>query len=485
MMHVSSLPGRTDKLQETPQVNGLFDTVMLSRLQFAVTIMFHMLWPVVTIGLSLFLVALEGLWIRTGDRSYYVHARFWSRLFVLFTALGVVTGIPMEFQFGMNWSVFSVAGGDFFGNVLGFEGAMAFMLEATFLGIMLFGWDRVPPKVHLFATCMVAFGASLSAFWILVANSWMQVPAGGHFDNGRFVVTSYREAMFNIDMPWSVTHMWFACLEITAFMVGAVSAWYIYRRKHVAFFLTSFKLALLAALVTAPLQVFIGDGLGRSIAEIQPVKLAAMESHWKTNPPGVGAPFLVVAWPDVAARENLWEVSIPGLLSVLTTHSLTGEVKGLRDFPPENLQQIAINFYAFRVMVALGTALVVLMLWTIWKWKKGGLTPESAPGEKWLLISWMLAWPASLVAMETGWIVREVGRQPWIIYGVLRTGDAASPIPVGTVSASLAAFIAIYVMLLVVFFVVGRYLISRGPDLDGDSGGMAETHTDSSRQGAA
>jgi cytochrome d ubiquinol oxidase subunit I len=466
-------------------MNPHLDTVTLSRLQFAVTIMFHMLWPVVTVGLSLFLVALEGLWIRTGDREYYVHARFWGRLFVLFTALGVVTGIPMEFQFGTNWSVFSVTGGDFFGNMLGFEGAMAFMLEATFLGIMLFGWDRVPKKMHLFATCMVALGASLSAFWILVANSWMQVPTGGYFENGRFVVTDHIEAIFNVDMPWSVTHMWFACLEITAFMVGAVSAWYIYRREHVAFFLTSFKLALLAALVTAPLQVFIGDGLGRSIAEIQPVKLAAMESHWKTNPPGAGAPFLIAAWPDAAARENLWEVPIPGLLSVLTTRTLTGEVKGLRDFPPENLPPIAINFYAFRVMVGLGTALVFLMLWTIWKWKNGGLSLETAPGERRMLFSWMLAWPASLVAMETGWIVREVGRQPWIIYGVLRTGDAASPIPAATVTASLVAFVAVYLMLLAVFFVVGRFLILRGPDLGGEKGGMAETQTHSPRQGAA
>jgi cytochrome bd ubiquinol oxidase subunit I len=466
-------------------VNAALDSVTLSRLQFAVTIMFHMLWPVVTVGLSLFLVALEALWIRTGDRGYYVHARFWGRLFVLFTALGVVTGIPMEFQFGTNWSVFSVAGGDFFGNMLGFEGAMAFMLEATFLGIMLFGWDRVPKGVHLFSTCMVALGASLSAFWILVANSWMQVPTGGYFENGRFVVTSHLEAIFNPDMPWSVTHMWFACLEITAFTVGAVSAWYIYGKRHTAFFLTSFKLALLAALVTAPLQIFIGDGLGRSIAEIQPVKLAAMESHWKTNTPGQGAPFLVFAWPDTAARENLWEVSIPGLLSVLTTHTLTGEVKGLRDFPPENYPPIAVNFYAFRVMVALGTALVFLMLWTIWEWKRGHLTVETAPGEKWLLLSWMLAWPASMVAMETGWIVREVGRQPWIIYGVLRTGDSASPIPAQAVSASLVAFIAIYLMLLAVFFFVGRYLIRRGPDLDGQSGGAAGTQTESSRQGAA
>ena len=450
-------------------MNPVLDTVTLSRLQFAFTIMFHMLWPVVTIGLSLFLVALEGLWIRTGERDYYVHARFWSRLFVLFTALGVVTGIPMEFQFGTNWSVFSVAGGDFFGNMLGFEGAMAFMLEATFLGIMLFGWDRVPKKVHLFATCMVALGASLSAFWILVANSWMQVPAGGYFENGRFVVTDHIEAIFNVDMPWSVTHMWFACLEITAFMVGAVSAWYIYRQKHVAFFLTSFKLALLAALVTAPLQIFIGDGLGRSIAEIQPVKLAAMEAHWKTNPPGEGAPFLFAAWPDAQARENKWEVSVPVLLSILTTHTFTGEVKGLRDFPPEDCPPIAVNFYAFRVMVALGTALLFLALWTTWKWRRGRLSVEGAPGEKRLMLLWMWAWPASLLTMEAGWIVREVGRQPWVIYGVLRTKDSASLLPVEAVWSSFAAFVVIYTMLLVVFFVVGRMLIFRGPDLEGAS----------------
>ncbi|MGE5789903.1 MAG: cytochrome ubiquinol oxidase subunit I [Syntrophaceae bacterium] len=450
-------------------MNGTLDTVMLSRLQFAFTIMFHMLWPVVTVGLSLFLVALEGLWIRTGERDYYVHARFWSRLFVLFTALGVVTGIPMEFQFGTNWSVFSVAGGDFFGNMLGFEGAMAFMLEATFLGIMLFGWDRVPKKVHLLATCMVALGASLSAFWILVANSWMQVPAGGHFEGGRFVVTSHLEAIFNPDMPWSVTHMWFACLEITAFTVGAVSAWYICRKRHVAFFLTSFKLALLAALVTAPLQIFIGDGLGRSIAEIQPVKLAAMEAHWKTNPPGEGAPFLVAAWPDEGARENRWEVSVPVLLSILTTHTFTGEVKGLRDFPPEDCPPIAVNFYAFRVMVALGTALLLLALWTTWMWRKGRLSVEGAPGQRRLMLLWMWAWPASLLTMEAGWIVREVGRQPWVIYGVLRTQDSASLVPVEAVWSSFAAFVVIYTLLLAVFFVVGRMLIFRGPDLEAAS----------------
>ncbi len=447
-------------------MNPALDAITLSRLQFAFTIMFHMLWPVVTVGLSLFLVAMEALWLRTGDRGWYVHARFWGRVFVLFTALGVVTGIPMEFQFGTNWSVFSVAGGDFFGNMLGFEGAMAFMLEATFLGIMLFGWDRVPKGVHLFSTGMVALGASLSAFWILVANSWMQVPAGGHFEAGRFVVASYREAIFNIDMPWSVTHMWIACLEITAFTVGAVSAWYICRKRHVAFFLRSFKLAFAVALVTAPLQIFVGDGLGRSLAEIQPVKLAAFEAHWQTNPPGTGAPFLIAVWPDEKARENRWELSVPVLLSILTTHTLTGEVRGLREFPPEDCPPVAVNFWAFRAMVGLGTALVLLPLWTAWRWRRGGLDAANAPGERGLMLLWMWAWPASLVAMETGWIVREVGRQPWIIYGVLRTKDASSAVPVEAVWGSLAAFAAVYLVLLAVFFIAGRMLLLRGPDLD-------------------
>ncbi len=450
-------------------MNPALDTVTLSRLQFAFTIMFHILWPVVTVGLSLFLVAMEALWIRTGDRDWYAHARFWGRVFVLFTALGVVTGIPMEFQFGTNWSVFSVAGGDFFGNMLGFEGAIAFMLEATFLGIMLFGWDRVPKGVHLFSTCMVALGASLSAFWILVANSWMQVPAGGHFEAGRFVVTSYREAIFNIDMPWSVTHMWFACLEITAYTVGAVSAWYIYKKRHVPFFLRSFKMAFAAALVTAPLQIFIGDGLGRSIAEIQPVKLAAMEAHWQTNAPGTGAPFLFAAWPDETARENRWEVSVPVLLSILTTHTLTGEVRGLREFPPEDCPPIAVNFYAFRVMVGLGTALLLLALWTLWKWRKGGLDVERATVERRLMLFWMWSCPVSLLTMEAGWIVREVGRQPWIIYGVLRTKDSASAVPVEAVWASFAAFVVVYLVLLAVFIIAGRMLILRGPGLEGTS----------------
>lgn len=272
-------------------MDGFPDTVTLSRVQFALTAMFHILWPVVTIGLSLFLVFLEIRWIRTADERYYRHARFWGRLFLLNVAIGVATGFPMEFQFGTNWSAFSRAGGDFFGHMLGYEAAMAFMLEASFIGIMIFGWKRVTPLMHLFATSMVAFGASLSAFWIMVANSWMQTPRGGFFEQGKFVVTSHFDAIFNPDMVWSVTHMWVAALEISVFVVGGLSAWYLYKRRHTEFFLSSFKWAVTAAIVITPLQIFLGDGSGRAVYLYDPAKLAAFEAHWETNPPGKGGLF--------------------------------------------------------------------------------------------------------------------------------------------------------------------------------------------------
>ena len=215
------------------------DPVLLSRVQFAFTAIFHILWPVLTIGLALFLVVVEALWIKTGDVDYYRHARFWSKLFLLNFSIGVASGLPMEFEFGTNWAPFSTFSGSFFGSILGFEGAMAFMLEAGFLGIMLFGWRRVPARIHLFATSMVALGASLSAFWIMVANSWMQTPAGGHIEHGHFVVDSFTQAIFNPDMPWGFSHMWIACLETSLFVIGGLSAWYLLKGRHTQFFLKS------------------------------------------------------------------------------------------------------------------------------------------------------------------------------------------------------------------------------------------------------
>jgi cytochrome bd ubiquinol oxidase subunit I len=446
-------------------MDGFPDTVLLSRLQFALTAMFHILWPVATIGISIFLVFLEARWIMTGKEVYYSHARFWSRLFFLNLALGVVTGIPMEFQFGTNWSAFSRAGGDFFGHMLGYEAAMAFMLEASFIGIMMFGWKRVSSAVHLFATSMVALGASLSAFWIMVANSWMQTPSGGHFDKGKFVVTNHLQAIFNPDMVWSVSHMWVAALEISVFVVGGLSAWYLFKKRHTGFFLASFKWAVIAAILITPLQIWLGDGSGRAAYEYDPTKLAAMEAHWHTNSPGQGAPFSVLAWPDPEKQDNRWSIEIPNLLSLLTTHTLTGRIRGLAEFPREDQPPVAVTYYAFRIMVAIGTALFLLMLWTLWVWRKGGLDAARVSSQKWLLRAWMAALPLSYLAMETGWITREVGRQPWVIYGLMRTGESASRIPAGTVALSLVAFALVYALLAILFFFFAQRIITRGPDL--------------------
>ncbi len=446
-------------------MDAWFDHLFLSRLQFALTTGFHIIWPLLSIGLSIFLVGLEALWLRTGDVAYYHHCRFWGRLFLLNFAVGVASGVPLEFQFGTNWARFSAATGGFFGNILGFEATMAFMLEAAFLGIMLFGWLRVSRGLHFFATCMVTAGASLSAFWIMVANSWMQTPAGGSFVDGRYQVTDYWQAIFNPDMPWAVTHMWVACLETTLFVVGGISAWYLWKKRHTAFFAKSFKMAFGAAVLIAPLQVWLGDSSGRAIAVTQPAKVAALESHWHTNPPGQGAPWKPLAWPNAAKQDNDWALEVPYGLSLLLTHSLTGRVQGLRDFPREDQPPVFIPFYSFRIMMAVGFFLAFLMLWTLWAWRRGRLGPEVLPEQKWLLGAWMAAAPLGYLAVETGWITREVGRQPWVIYGLLRTAAASSPLPAGTVAASLAAYLAIYTVLFLVFLVFARQLLIKGPDL--------------------
>jgi len=443
----------------------LFDHIFLSRLHFAFTAIFHILWPVLTIGLSIFLVVMEARWLISRDIRYYQHARFWMRLFLLNFAVGVVSGIPMEFQFGTNWSAFSRAGGDIFGHLLGFEASMAFMLEATFLGIMAFGWKRVSPGMHLFATCMVAFGGSLSAFWIMAANSWMQTPVGGDFINNRFILTDTFAAIWNPDAFWGISHMWIACLEISLFVIGGISAWYLRRGRHTEFFLTSFKMMLAAAVIITTLQVVVGDGAGKSVYHNQPAKLAAMEAHWRTNGDGEGAAWNVLAWPDKEIQDNAWSIEIPYALSLITTLSPTGKVTGLRDIPVNDQPPLWLPFYAFRVMLAIGTGLVLLTLWSLWVWRKGRLAADRIAKEKWLLFCWMAAIPCSYLAMEAGWVVREVGRQPWVIQGVLRTEQGVSRLPVQTVAGSLLGFMAIYLVLFVLFLFFAKRLLNKGPDL--------------------
>ncbi len=444
----------------------LQDPVILSRLQFAVTAMFHILWPLTTVGLSLILVVFEFLWLKTRDVDNYRHARFWSRLFLLNFSVGVISGIPLEFEFGTNWSRFSMVTGEFFGNILGYEGAMAFMLEAGFLGIMLFGWMRVPPFIHLLATGMVALGASFSAFWILVANSWMQTPAGIHMENNRVVVDSYFEAIFNKNMPWGVLHMWFACLVTSLFVIGGLSAWYLLKRRNTDFFLKSFKLALIGAIFVVPIQISLGHGSGREVFENQPAKGAAIEAHWTTNQEGKGAAWNLLTWPNQTEQKNDWAISIPNGLSLLATGDQRGQVQGLTSFPKaDQPTAIALIFYSFRIMVACGIAFLGLMLWTLAAWLKGQLSSGSVCNNRLLLRAWIASIPLGYLATECGWIVREVGRQPWVIYGLLRTRDAASTLPVSVVAVSLIAFVVIYSILFILFLIFAARIIRKGPDL--------------------
>jgi cytochrome bd ubiquinol oxidase subunit I len=439
--------------------------VDLSRLQFAITTLFHILWPVLTIGLSLFLVLTESLWLRTGDDVWYHHSRFWGRLFLLNFGVGVVTGLPLEFEFGTNWAAFSSVAGGFFGNILGFEGAMAFMLEAGFLGIMMFGWQRVPRVMHLIATAMVAFGGSISAFWILVANSWMQTPAGGHMVNGHFIVDNYLAAIFNPDMPWGVSHMWVACLETSLFVIGGVSAWHIVRGRNPAFFRKSFLLAVGLAVVVTPLQIWLGDASGKLVFKEQPAKGAAIEGHWNTNPPGQPAALALLAWPNQADQRNDWQVTVPGVLSFLATGSVDGKVIGLRAFAPRDQPPLLpLLFYAFRVMAGIGFALFFLMLWTGWAAFKGRLRAETIAAQKLLLWAWVATIPLGYIAVDAGWTVREVGRQPWIIYGLLRTSDGVSNLPLASVGFTTIGFFLIDSLLLAIFVVFAWRIARSGPD---------------------
>jgi len=442
------------------------DIVNLSRGQFAMTAIFHILWPILTISLSAFLVLVEALWLRTRDLMYYRHARFWAKLLVLNFVVGVVSGIPMEFQFGTNWAGFSRYAGEFVGNILGFEGTMAFMLEAGFIGVMLYGWGRVPRGVHMFATSMVAFGSSLSAFWIMVANSWMQTPAGVTVQDGRLVVSDYMAAIFNPDMVWGVAHMWVAAMETGAFVIAGISAFYLYRRLHADFFLRSFKLALMALLVIAPLQIWLGDSSGFDVFRNQPAKGAAIEGYWHTNPPGTGASWALLAWPNQAQQKNDWALELPNMLSVLGTHSLTGKVTGLADIPrADQPPMLPMLFYAFRVMAGIGVWFMVLAFWTAWIWRKTRGRLHEVVRQRKLLLAWVFSIPLPYIAVESGWIVREVGRQPWVVYGLLRTRDAATLLPAGTIATSMAMFAIFYAALIATFALFAYKWLKKGPDL--------------------
>ncbi|MEA5617321.1 cytochrome ubiquinol oxidase subunit I [Cronbergia sp. UHCC 0137] len=446
----------------------LSNTVALSRLQFALTAIFHMIWPVLTTGMSIYLIVVEGLWLKTKNPAYYHHARFWSKLYLLNFGIGVASGLPMGFQFGTNWAPLSEAVGDFLGSILGFEGSMAFMLEASFLGIMIFGWERVNPVIHYLATILVAFGANLSTFWILVANSWFQTPSGGEMVNGKFIVHDYFQAILNPFMLNSVLHMFLATLETSLFVIGGISAWYILSDRHTEFFSKSFKIVLAIALFVAPLQVYIGHASGDQVYHYQPTKLAAMEAQWETIPAGQSANWSIIASPNKTAEKNDWEISVPNGLSYILElkPKLSQPVLGLKEWKPEDRPpMIPLIYYSFRLMIGIGFFLVALMLWSMIKWLTGELSNNNLAQQKWLLQAWVLSAPLGYLAIESGWIVRCVGRQPWTVYGQIRTVDAASHLEPGEVLFSLTVITLLYSVLFVSAMYFGSRIIRKGPDL--------------------
>jgi cytochrome d ubiquinol oxidase subunit I len=431
--------------------------------------MFHIIWPVLTTGVAIYLAIVEGLWLKTRNPDYYHHARFWSKLYVLNFGIGVATGIPMEFQFGSNWAPFAEATGDFFGSILGFEATMAFMLEAGFLGIMLFGWGRVNPLIHYMATLMVAFGANLSTFWILTANSWMQTPAGGEMVDGKFVVHDYFQAILNPFMAISVSHMFLATLETSLFVVGGISAWYILNQRHPAFFGKSLKIVLAGAIAVAPLQIYVGHLSAEQVYHHQPTKLAAMEAKWETSPAGKPANWSFLSIPNDKAQRNDWEIEVPNALGYILEFkgNLTEPVYGLKEWKREERPHlIGLVYYSFRAMIAVGFFLAGMMGITVLQWLRGKLSDENIANQRWLMRAWIFAAPLGYIAVETGWIVRCNGRQPWTVYNQIRTTDAASHLPAPVILTSLIAFAVVYTFLFGAFLYFGSKIIRQGPNFD-------------------
>lgn len=414
------------------------NALILSRVQFAFTVSFHIIFPALSIGLASFLMVLEGLWLKTGHVVYRNLYKFWVKMFAISFGLGVVSGVVMSYQFGTNWSVFSDIVGGVIGPLLGFEVLTAFFLESSFLGIMLFGWGRVSPRLHWLATSIVAFGTVLSAFWILSVNSWMQTPAGFTImPNGLFEPTNWLSVVFNASFPYRFVHMLMGAYLTTAFFVGGIGALILlYNKKSLAAQVMLAMSTLMAAIVT-PLQILAGDMHGLNSLEHQPLKVAAMEGLWDTEK---GAGLRVVAWPNQAQERNDFEVVIPHLSSLILTHSWDGEVLGLKHWPKEDRPPVMIVFWAFRIMVGIG----FLML---------GLGAVSAAAYffkklyswSWLHRCWVLMTPAGFAAILSGWFVTEVGRQPFLVYGYLRTRDMLTPsLATAEVGWSLLSFFVVY-----------------------------------------
>ncbi|BAU48834.1 cytochrome D ubiquinol oxidase subunit I [Sulfurifustis variabilis] len=433
-----------------------WDATLLSRIQFGFTLGFHILFPTLTIGLSGFLVILHGAWLYTAREEYLRLYRFWLKIFALGFGTGVVSGIVLSFEFGMNFARFSQATGNVLGPLLGYEVLMAFFLEASFLPIMLFGWGRVGPRLHFLATVMVALGTFLSAFWILAANSWMHTPAGFELRDGVFYVRDWWSVVFNPSFPYRLAHMLMASLLTAAFVIAGVSAWHLRRGVHAALARRALAVSILSAAVFAPAQILIGDLHGLQVARDQPVKVAAMEALWETTE---AAPFVLVGWPDEAREANRFAVEIPYAASLILTHSPTGRVPGLDQAQAADRPHVPTVFFSFRVMLAIGFYFLFVAWTGLVLWWRGRLYDRA-----WFQRLCIAAIPLGFVAVIAGWLVVEVGRQPWVVHGMLRTADAASALEPSAVAGSLTLFVLAYLVLLGAFLAFAFRLASQGPE---------------------
>lgn len=431
------------------------DALLLSRIQFAFTIGYHILFPSLSMGLAMFLLVLESLERKTGDPRYLQAWHFWTKIFSLSFGMGVVSGVVLSYEISTNFGRFSEVAGPVVGPLMSYEVLSAFFLEAGFLGIMLLGRQRVGPRAHLFATSMVAFGTLMSAFWILSANSFMHTPAGFRMVDGVLHVESWMQVIFNPSFPYRYLHMVTAAYLTTSFVVIGTGAWYLLQKQHQDFGRHMLKLGLMAAAVLAPLQIFLGDQHGLNTLEHQPMKVAAMEGHWHTSGQ---VPLLLFALPDQAAEKNHFEIAVPALASVILTHHADGVVRGLTEVPPEDRPRVAIVFWAFRVMVGCGLLMLALAWAGLWLHYRNRLQNHPL-----LLRAMVMSSPVGFVAVLAGWMVTECGRQPWVVHGLLRTRDASSLLPGAAVGFTLLAFVIVYSVLLVAFLAFLRHLIRKGP----------------------
>ncbi|EKO3538293.1 cytochrome ubiquinol oxidase subunit I [Vibrio fluvialis] len=429
----------------------------LARIQFAFTVSFHIIFPAITIGLASFLAVLEWRWMKTGNPVYKNLYHFWCKIFAVNFGMGVVSGLVMSYEFGTNWARFSDFAGSVTGPLLTYEVLTAFFLEAGFLGVMLFGWHKVSRRMHFFATVMVAIGTLISTFWILSSNSWMQTPQGIEIVDGRVVPVDWFKIVFNPSFPYRLTHMALAAFLSTAFFVAASAAWHLLRGRKSAEVKKIFSMAMWMILLVAPLQAVVGDAHGLNTLEHQPAKIAAIEGHWE-NKPGEATPLILFGIPDMDAEKTRFSLEVPYLGSLILTHSLEKQIPALKSFAKEDRPNSTIVFWSFRVMAGLGMLMILSALTALWLRRKGKLYDTKLFHRFVLLMG-----PSGLIALLAGWFTTEIGRQPWVVYGMMRTRDAASNHDVLQMSITLALFVIIYFSVFTVGITYMMRLVGKGP----------------------